>query len=326
MEYLRTFACFFVILSHIANWYMREYPKLPMNSYVCSLMLNGICRVSVPIFFMISGALILEQPIDYKKNTKRTVSMIVKTIVWTIIYVAWDFFYLGDMYPYGFDMMFTPVRNHFWFMYVMVGICITTPLWQKLVSGESKDLMRYFSIIFIGTMAATFVINMMRMTITYEVPLVGNSCYAGYFIMGYVIRHYIDEIKINKWICAAVLLFCVTMTNLLTFHFTTKLGVHYEAFSSFRSVFIGLASMTVFYLVMKIKNLKPCYWISVISKHSFNIYMMHVFFLDILQVNIDATKVNAWWGTPVFFVFMLSLSFVFSWVYEKAKGKCQSFL
>ena len=153
LEYLRVISCFLVILGHISNWYMREFPELPMNSYICALLFNGICRVSVPLFFMISGALILEQPTDYKKNTKRTLSILSKTVMWIAVFMIWDFLYLGD--KYDLKMIFTsPIRVHFWFLYVMFGIYLTIPLWQKLVSGESKKLMLYFSVLFIAFFVA----------------------------------------------------------------------------------------------------------------------------------------------------------------------------
>lgn len=313
-----------VILGHISNWYMREYPKLPMDSYVCALLFNGLCRISVPLFFMISGALILEQPTDYKKNNKRTVNILIKTVVWTIVFIVWDFFYLGQRYNFR-EIFATPVRVHFWFLFVMFGIYITIPLWQKLVSGDSKKLMKYFSVLFIAVMTVSFVLKMLKMHATYEIPLIGSSVYAGYFIMGYVIRHYIDEIKIKKWIPAVVWVLCVTATNLLTLFSSLKSRAHVESYSDFRSVFIGVAAMSVFYLCMKMKEPKGNKWISAISYHSFNIYMMHVFFLDIVQENIDITKFSAWLGFPVFFVFLMSFSFAFSWLFEKAKGKCKSF-
>ena len=148
LEYLRVFSCFMVIMGHIANWYMRAYPNLSMDSYVLAILVNGVCRVSVPIFFMISGALILEQPTDFKKNKKRTLNMLSKTVIWTVIYIVWDFLYLGEKYEIR-EMFSTPVRVHFWFLFVMVGIYATIPLWRKLVDGASKDLLRYFSILFI---------------------------------------------------------------------------------------------------------------------------------------------------------------------------------
>lgn len=325
LEYLRIISCAFVVLGHITNWYMRAYPDMPMDSYVYSVFFNGVCRVSVPIFFMISGALLLEQPIDYKKNTKRTANFLLKTVVWTLVYMVWDYVYLGA--KYDMHMIFdTPIRNHFWFMYVMVGIYLTLPLWQKLVSGDSKELLRYFTVIFILVLGATFVITSFKMGIAYEIPLVGSSVYAGYFIMGYAIRHYIDEIRIKKWICIVVLILCAAATDFLTFFFSVKIGTHIEVFSSFKSFFVGIAALTLFYLFMKMENLRHYGWMSIISKHSFNIYMMHVFFLDILQENIDVAQVSAWIGYPVFFVFLISLSLGFSWFFEWMKGKNKSIL
>jgi len=320
LEYLRVFSCIFVVLGHIANWYMREYPDIAMNSYMCGLLLNGICRISVPIFFMISGALLLEQNIDYKKNTKRAVSMLIKTVMWGILFLLWDYMYLGD--GYSFKMLFAvPVRVHFWYMYVMIGIYITVPLWQKLVGGDSKTLLKYFAIVFIAITAINSLLHSTKFTVSYDVPLIGSSCYAGYFIMGYAIRHYIDEIKIKKWICTLVLAISVTATIVLTYYFSVRERTHIEIFSDFRSIFVALASMTVFYLVMKYGKFKSSLWVRIMSKHSFNIYMIHVFFLDILQQNIDVTTVNAWWGTPVFLVFMISMSLAVSWFYETLKGK-----
>ncbi len=322
LEYLRVFSCFMVILGHISNWYMREYPDLSTGSYLLSVLLNAVCRVSVPLFFMISGALLLEQQTDYKKSGTRAVNMFIKTVVWTIVYIVWDFFYLGEKYELR-EMFSTPVRTHFWFMFVMVGIYITLPFWQKLISGDSRLLLKYFSFLFIGVLAVSFILRINDMTATYEIPIVGSTYYVGYFIMGYAIRHYIDDIKIKKHISLIVILGCTLATVLFTTFFSLKFGVHIERFSEFRSVFVGLAAMSVFYLVMKIKSLKHYKWIAVVSKYSFDIYMTHVFFLDILQENLDVTKISAWIGIPVFFVVLLVSSFAFSWIYGKAKGNCK---
>ncbi len=318
LEYLRVISCFLVILGHISNWYMREYPHLPMDSYVAAVFLNGICRVSVPIFFMISGALILEQTTDYKKNRKRTLFMFSKTVIWTVIYIIWDFLYLGTKFNPR-TMFAEPVRAHFWFMFVMVGIYATVPFWKKLVSGDSRELLKYFFIIYIVVTTVYFFAKANKMPVAYEVPLVGGSCYTGLFIMGYAIRHYITEIKISRKTSILVIIGGTLATILLTIISTVKLGRHYEEFTDFKSVFIVLSSLSVFYLFMRLKGLKLYGWMKVISKYSFGIYMTHVFFLDILQQNIDVTKINFFLGAPIFFIILLVTSLGFSWLYEKIK-------
>ena len=300
---------------------MREFPDLSTSSYLYSLVFNGICRISVPIFFMISGALLLERPVDYEKCAKRTSDILIKTVVWTLVFVVWDYFYLGQSYSFK-DAFSVPVRPHFWFMYVMVGIYATLPLWQKLVQGDAKKLLGYFTYMFIVILTVTFILKLVKMDVTYEIPLVGNCCYVCYFIMGYVIRHYLDEIKIKKRGCFTVIALCIAATVFLTYYFSVRFNKHLETFSDFRTVFIAVSSLAVFYLVMKMKNLPHNRFISAFSKHSFNIYMFHVFFLDILQQNLALQKIGAWLGFPVFFVFLISLSFASSWLYEKAKGKC----
>ena len=223
LEYLRVFSCLMVVVGHLANWYMRAYPNLSIDSYVCAILMNGVCRVSVPIFFMISGALLLEQQIDFQKNNRRTINMLIKTIVWTLIYIVWDYLYLGQGYELK-SMFSTPVRVHFWFMYVIVGIYATVPFWQKMVSGSSKEFLKYFTCLYLGVTAINFILKLNEMSVSYEIPLVGGSSYVGFFIMGYVIRHYIDEIKIKKWISVLVLMVCVTVTVLLTLLYTLKIG------------------------------------------------------------------------------------------------------
>ena len=316
LEHLRVVACFLVILGHISNWYMRAFPQLSLNSYICSLLFNGICRVSVPIFFMISGALILEQQTDYKKNNKRTLSLFIKTIIWIAVFMLWDYLYLGDFYDLGM-ILTSPIRVHFWFLYVMLGIYITIPLWQKLTEGDSKKLMCYFSVLFLCVLGAKFALNMAKIQVSYEIPLIETSVYAGYFIMGYVLRHYKDEIKIPRWVCALVFLGCAAATTLLTLFESIKMNRHVEIYCDFRSVFIGIGALCVFLFVMKSKEPAHRPWVSVISAHTFNIYMIHVFFLDIIQQNIDITKFTAWLGFPVFFIFLFSLSFGFSFIIGK---------
>lgn len=295
---------------------MRAFPDLAMDSYICALLYNGLCRISVPIFFMISGALILEQPTDFRKNTARTLSLFVKTIIWIAVFFVWDYLYLGDVYDFA--LIFTvPIRVHFWFLYALLGIYITIPFWQKLVSGESKKLLGYFSILFIAILAIKFILNTQKMQVTYEIPLIESSVYAGYFIMGYVLRHYANQIKVKRWMCALVFLAGGTATTLLTLFASIKKNAHVEVFCDFRSFFIAVSALAVFLFVMKTEDFRHRPWLSLISKYSFNIYMIHVFFLDIIQENIDITNISAWIGFPIFFVFLFSMSFIFSFILGK---------
>ena len=51
-----------------------------------------------------------------------------------------------------------------------------------------KLLMKYFVILWFLFLTSNYVLALWDMEVTYQVPLVGSSCYLGYFIMGYLIK------------------------------------------------------------------------------------------------------------------------------------------
>ena len=57
LDQMRVIACIMVIAIHVCNIYNRAFPDLPHTDYIIAALINAASRVSVPIFFMISGAL-----------------------------------------------------------------------------------------------------------------------------------------------------------------------------------------------------------------------------------------------------------------------------
>lgn len=68
LEIIRNISFLSVIIIHVANYYCRAFDKIPQNEYIFSLILDTLARVSVPCFFMISGALLLGRDEPLKKT------------------------------------------------------------------------------------------------------------------------------------------------------------------------------------------------------------------------------------------------------------------
>lgn len=58
LELIRMISFIFVIVIHVSN-YCRAYGDITIGEYSFSLLLNLLARISVPCFFMITGALLL---------------------------------------------------------------------------------------------------------------------------------------------------------------------------------------------------------------------------------------------------------------------------
>ena len=84
---LRVIAMIMVVVIHVANVYTRSFSSISSSSYVVSLIFSTFSRVSVPIFFMISGALLLDRKFDTKKYLKRIKKFILLIIVWDLVYL-----------------------------------------------------------------------------------------------------------------------------------------------------------------------------------------------------------------------------------------------
>ena len=102
-DYLRVIAILGVLCIHVAAPYVTMYLKLPNIQWQASVVLNGLVRWCVPIFFMVSGALLLgrkEEPLTnfFKKRANR---ILIPFIIWSIGYYIWRQFFWYD----GYSMM-----------------------------------------------------------------------------------------------------------------------------------------------------------------------------------------------------------------------------
>ena len=59
-----------VITIHVANVYSRSFGFISNKSYIFSLIYNTVSRISVPIFLMISGALLVDRGFNKNKYFK----------------------------------------------------------------------------------------------------------------------------------------------------------------------------------------------------------------------------------------------------------------
>ena len=59
LELVRMISFILVIAIHVSNYFCRAYGRIPQGEYLFSLVIDTVARLSVPCFFMISGALLL---------------------------------------------------------------------------------------------------------------------------------------------------------------------------------------------------------------------------------------------------------------------------
>ena len=85
LELIRMISFIFVIVIHVSNYYCRAYGDITIGEYSFSLLLNLLARISVPCFFMITGALLLGREESLHKHAKRVLRFLIVLLVWSVI-------------------------------------------------------------------------------------------------------------------------------------------------------------------------------------------------------------------------------------------------
>ena len=130
-DILRVVSMIMVITIHVSNVYSRSFGVIGNKSFLVSLVFNTCARVSVPIFLMISGALLLDREFNLKKYLKRLFKFIVLIVVWDIVYLVWEYLYLGVTYDNLYKLLLEPYRAHLWFLYTILILYALQPILRK---------------------------------------------------------------------------------------------------------------------------------------------------------------------------------------------------
>ena len=143
LELIRMISFIFVIVIHVSNYYCRAYGDITIGEYNFSLLLNLLARISVPCFFMITGALLLGRQESLHKHAKRIFRFLIVLLVWSVIYMIWNAVYMKDPYQIK-DLLYKPVEQHLWYLYAMIPIYLVLPFFQVMCKGMNLRMERAF--------------------------------------------------------------------------------------------------------------------------------------------------------------------------------------
>lgn len=166
-------------------------------------------KTAVPIFFMISGALLLgkEEPIStiWKKRIWRFLQVI---FVFSLINYVWFYHNLPLSIPGHiakfFTLLYTSVlATAYYFLYIYISFLLMLPIWRKLVKVLDEKLYLYLiglNLFFVGVMPmVSFLIFKGSAEMNYFLnPLLAVSEPTFYFLMGYWIENVLPQSWLTK--------------------------------------------------------------------------------------------------------------------------------
>lgn len=143
VDLLRIIACFLVIVNHTNSTIFLSSTPQDLSWYI-SLTYFFISKIAVPIFFMISGYLMLNKTDSWPKAFKRFLRIALVLISCAVVYNIYFYFInhtvvsLWDMVKNILLVHKTSPSNALWYLYAYLGILLMMPFLQKMANAMSK--------------------------------------------------------------------------------------------------------------------------------------------------------------------------------------------
>jgi surface polysaccharide O-acyltransferase-like enzyme len=312
LDAARIIAIFGVILIHVTASVFGD-SRSDFYTIQIANAFDSLARISVPLFAMISGSLLLntETPLLSVKN--KILKVAFPLVFWSIIYAL----YINNWSPLPFDffksivsIFQSPIMYHLWFVYMIIGIYIILPLLhpiaEKLISNQKLSFY-FFSLWFlINSLTIYFPFSLIKLM------AIGDfMSWPGYFILGYYLAYTKQIPDISKTALLFVLLLAVLCTFGLTWYFNSNTNfiplneIAYNYFSpnvviASVAAFLWLKQLTISNYFAKI--------LSFLSTLVFPVYFMHLLIIAILTGGVLGFSIDQFFIHPIIGILLLTAS------------------
>ncbi len=323
---LKVISLFAVIVLHTASPLLMDFKKADLSNWLVADFYNALVRFAVPVFVMISGALLLHREYEPGDFLKRRLSR----VIWPFLF--WSFIYIGYSW-YSEDIAFTNdawnntriilhqlkygAYYHLWYVYMLIGLYLFIPIISEFVRNATEKEILYFLIVWFVVMIFS------QPYLSRYQPLIDVHYFTGY--LGYlVLGHYLAfkelpqglkiPLIIYFFLCLAGItvgtyLFSVNSKGLSTIMYE-PLGPFIVLFSSGIFLLARVMAFKVPEILVKVRDLA--------GGLSLGIYLCHALFLTLLDdQGISYKLCNPIFSIPITALVCFLLSFLLIFLISK---------
>lgn len=338
IDALRVLATVMVIAVHVSVYYVVDYKESSSFRFSVGNLYDSFSRVCVPLFVLLSGryALSEDKNIDRKYYYRHIFRKIyIPTFIWSFFYLLLSYFQIFIKYHFtkNLEDIYLPLRGlyegvpyyHMWYLYMCMGLYLLVPFLIKIKNKVGEKKFRNIGILFVGIGIGLVLLQEYLIKIGFYnrddifrylkyfwyLNYFKFINYLGYFILGYSLK----DVKISwKKLLVVYFIFSTVIFKLVE---DSRDLIYYNY-----NLPLVIGGSLALYLAFNSLNIK--YDFSKLSKHTFNIYLVHAgiltFFILIFKY-ISKETPNPLWYIPFAIGGVFALSFMFSIGLEKLKTK-----
>lgn len=307
---LNVLAAVAVVTMHanVGFWIGSSKPFWPTANVI-----ESVCYFAVPVFFMLSGATLIDYPERYTTKDffkKRFKKAVIPFLAWSIVGLLWAYrkvlwaMLMGDA-SQSLDWTFLSVANGivntrfrdiYWFFIPLFCIYMVIPLFAAVKKERRMKVFTYIiGIALVINCAIPFLLALLKhyyqIDFGWRFRIYVGFEYLLYALLGYVLHKQDIKLKVR------LVIYAFAAAGLLlhifgTYYETTSApnGKVIELYKGYYNLPCVLYSTGIFVLVkqlgMKIKSPRAIKVFTYLQGYTFPIYLIHRYFLDVFEENL----------------------------------------
>ncbi|PNF12921.1 O-acetyltransferase [Enterobacter cancerogenus] len=305
IDNLRGIACLMVVMIHTTTWYVTNAHSISQVNWDIANILNSASRVSVPLFFMISGFLFFGERSAQPRHFIRIASCLLFYSAVALLYIT-----LFTSINAGLslkNLLQKPVFYHLWFFFAIIVIYLVSPLIQvKHIGGK----MLLALMVVIGIVANPNTVSQKIAGIEWlpvDLYINGDTFYyVLYGMLGRAIGMMDTGKRGLNLLCGAAFILSVGIISRGTLHELQWRGNFADTWYLYCGPMVFICAVSLLTLVKNTLNSRPLPVLGFISRHSLGIYGFHALVIHALRTR--GVELKSWPLLDIIWIFSATLA------------------
>ncbi|WP_158227370.1 acyltransferase [Pseudomonas congelans] len=135
LDALKAMAICMVVMIHISAPGFVSFG----DQWTAALVYDSVSRISVPLFFMVTGSVLLHREHTLKSVLSKVRLVLIPLVAWSIIYLVYNELVHGQVVKYWIVEIVQGPVLHMWFVYALIGAYLFLPLTSRFFRSATRN-------------------------------------------------------------------------------------------------------------------------------------------------------------------------------------------
>ena len=287
---MRVLAAFTVVVLHVTGVAVDQYQRIAPTDWWIANAFNATTRWAVPVFFMLSGSLLLgpskreDAWTFYRKRAKR---VLIPLLGWSVFYILWRIYFHQDKVGLlqSVYMVGTGAYFHMRFLYLLLGLYLFVPFIRVFIANTTLSDLRLCTFLLF---ALCFMAGILDLRHTRSSNVFADCVrYLPFFMAGLTFRYF----RVTGRVAVVSLIVALVMIGLTAVGTRYVAGMsagesRYNHFHAAESLTCILTSLGMFMFLSYVPRVSPKWLnrtVQWIAPHTLGIYLVHPVFMDLFN-------------------------------------------